>query len=256
MYKSNIKLIPSTNIDDREVKHFSSQADGWWDPSGFFRPLHQINPLRLRYIRDQSVRHFNIEISSLNPLKGLTCLDIGCGGGLTSEPLTRMGAVVTAIDPSEENIATARAHALNSGLDIDYRIETAEQLTETGIYYDLVLCLEVVEHVPDQSKLVKTVAKLVRPGGIVIMSTINRTLKSYALAIIGAEYILRWLPIGTHRWNKFLRPYELQTFMNQAGLDQFSLTGIVYDPLQCSWSLSGNTDVNYMVSVVRTDTTN
>ncbi len=240
------------NIDQDEIAQFARQAGEWWNPNGPFRPLHQIGPLRLKYICDRAIRHFAADDGkSLTPLQGLTCLDVGCGGGLISEPLARMGAIVTAIDPAEENIAAAKAHAALSALDIDYRSTTAEELQETGAQYDLVTCLEVIEHVPEPAELVNTLAKLVRPGGLLIMSTINRTPKSYALAIIGAEYILRWLPVGTHQWDKFIRPSQLQSFMHAASLDQFASMGVIYNPFLDRWSLSDDTSVNYMASAVR-----
>ena len=239
------------NTDRDEVAQFAQQAGEWWNPDGPFRPLHQIGPIRLQYIRDRAIRHFAVATPGLAPLHGLTCLDVGCGGGLISEPLARMGAAVTAIDPADENISAAKAHAALSGLDIDYRAVTAENLQETGQHYDLVTCLEVIEHVPDPASLVKTVASLVRPGGLLVMSTINRTPKSYALAIVAAEYILRWVPAGTHQWDKFVRPSELRHFMRDIGLEQFSSLGVVYNPFEDCWSLSDDTNVNYMASAVQ-----
>ena len=251
MSMSQQKSMPSANIDNDEVTRFAKQADTWWDPHGPFRPLHQIGPVRLKYIRDRAIRHFAVDTPGLRPLRGLTCLDVGCGGGLTSEPLARMGATVTAVDPAEESIAAAQAHAGLSGLNIDYRAVTAEQLLDAGRLYDLVVCLEVIEHVPEPSALVTALAGLVRPGGLLIMSTINRTPQSYVLAIFGAEYILRWVPVGTHRWDKFVRPAELRGFMRQAGFAQFASMGIVYSPINDTWSLSDDTGVNYMASAVR-----
>jgi len=239
------------NLDDREVEQFARQAGQWWDQQGPFRPLHQIGPVRLKYIRDRTIQHFDIADPGLKPLRGLVCLDVGCGGGLIAEPLARMGAEVTAIDPAAENIATAKSHALSSGLQIDYRAGMAEDLVAEARTYDLVVCLEVIEHVPEPADFVATIAQLVRPGGLLVMSTINRTPKSYALAIIGAEYILRWLPVGTHQWDKFVRPSELNTYMRAAELNQFTSMGVVYNPLQDRWSLSDDTDVNFMASGVR-----
>lgn len=236
------------NVDRHEVDQFARQADDWWDPEGPFRPLHQIGPVRLRYIRDTAVGHFDLQPTGLRPLASLSCLDVGCGGGLISEPLARLGAKVTGIDPARENIEVAKRHAAASRLEIDYQAITAEALESAGSQFDLVTCLEVIEHVPDPAELVRTLSKLVRPGGLLVMSTINRTPKSYALAIIAAEYVLRWVPVGTHQWDKFVRPSELKRFMLSAGLSDFSSRGVVYNPLKDRWSLSDDIDVNYMAA--------
>ena len=249
---SRKKPDPSgANLDQREVDQFARQADDWWDPNGPFRPLHQIGPIRLKYIRESTISRLEIVEPGLRPLHGLNCLDVGCGGGLITEPLSRMGGIVTAIDPAKENIATAAAHAQAGGLSIDYRAVTAEQLVEEGLTFDLVTCLEVIEHVPKPAEFVDNLAKLVRPGGLLVMSTINRTPKSYALAIIGAEYILRWLPVGTHQWERFVQPAELKKFMGSAGLDQFGAMGVVYNPFKDEWSLSDDTAVNYMACAIK-----
>ena len=244
----NNQANAGASIDRREVDQFAQQANDWWDPHGPFRPLHQIGPVRLAYIRDTAVRHFQVDSPGLKPLRGLTCLDVGCGGGLISEPLARMGGKVTAIDPAPENIATAKAHAEKSSLDIDYRATTAEAVEADGERFDLVTCLEVIEHVTDPKAFVATLAALVRPGGLLVMSTINRTPKSYLLAIVGAEYVLRWLPVGTHQWDKFVRPRELRDDMAAAGFTRFGAMGLVYNPLEDRWSLSDDTDVNYMAA--------
>ncbi len=241
----------SANLDAREIAQFTNQAEDWWDPEGPFRPLHQIGPVRLKYIRDTAVRHFGVAEPGLKPLSGLTCLDVGCGGGLISEPLARMGATVTAIDPGQQNIAAAQKHAQASGLSINYQPTTAEAVLAQGHAFDLVTCLEVIEHVPEPAAFVHTIAGLVRPGGLLIMSTINRTPKSYALAIVAAEYILRWLPVGTHQWDSFVRPGELKHAMTAAGLEKCATLGLVYNVLDDRWSLSDDTDVNYMASAVR-----
>ena len=241
----------AANIDADEVAQFARQAKSWWDPHGPFRPLHQIGPARLQYIRDAAVQHFAIAEPGLKPLHGLRCLDVGCGGGLISEPLTRMGGTVTGIDPASENIETARQHAKASGLSIDYQATTAEELAAAGETYDLVVCLEVIEHVPEPAAFVATLARLLAPGGLLVMSTINRTPQSYALAIIGAEYILRWLPVGTHQWDKFVRPGELKRFMAATGLTEFATRGLVYSPFKDQWSLSDDTGVNYLASGAR-----
>lgn len=239
------------NLDAEEVAQFARQAKAWWDPNGPFRPLHQIGPVRLQYIRDAVVRHFAVTNAGRKPLGGLTCLDVGCGGGLISEPLARLGASVTAIDPAAENIATARAHADAVGVSVDYRAATAEDLAANDEQFDLVTCLEVIEHVPAPADFVATLARLVRPGGLIVMSTINRTPQSYALAVIGAEYVLRWLPVGTHDWAKFVRPSELERYMSAAGLAHFDDAGVVYNPIRDRWSLSKDTGVNYMASAAK-----
>ena len=199
----------SSTLDADEIARFGKLAAEWWDAEGPFRPLHRINPVRLTYMRNQICRHFARDPKTPKSLSGLSVLDIGCGGGLVCEPLSRLGASVTGIDPARETIEAARAHASAASLDIDYEATTAEAMVAKGNSYDVVLLLEVVEHVPDVPAFIKAVAPLVRPGGLMILSTLNRTLKAYALAIVGAEYILRWLPIGTHQWDRFVRPEEL-----------------------------------------------
>jgi 2-polyprenyl-6-hydroxyphenyl methylase/3-demethylubiquinone-9 3-methyltransferase len=236
------------NIDDAEIERFQRLAKAWWDPVGKFRPLHQIGPARLTFIRDELSHHFGCETAGLRPFKNLTVLDVGCGGGLMSEPLARLGARVTGIDPGEKNIAIARDHAAQQGLDIDYRVTTAEQLVAAGAQFDAVVCLEVVEHVPDVSAFVKTCALLVRPGGILILSTINRTLKAYALAIVAAEYVLGWLPRGTHQWDRFVTPGELGRYVGAAGLETPRFKGFVYNPLRDQWSLAEDIEVNYLAA--------
>lgn len=241
----------SSTLDPDEIARFGKLAAEWWDPEGPFRPLHRINPVRLTYIRDQICRHFARDPKAPKSLSGLSVLDIGCGGGLVCEPLTRLGASVTGIDPARETIEAASAHARASSLDIDYEAATAEDMVAKGNSYDAVLLLEVVEHVPDVPAFLKTVAPLVRPGGIMILSTLNRTLKAYALAIVGAEYILRWLPIGTHQWERFVRPEELASALSAAGLKLTDKTGMVYNPLADEWRLGPDTDVNYFATAIR-----
>ena len=236
------------NIDDAEIARFQNLAKAWWDPVGKFRPLHQIGPARLTFIRNELMRHFDREGSGLRPFKDLTVLDVGCGGGLMSEPLARLGARVTGIDPGEKNIAIARDHAAPQGLEIDYRVTTAEELVAAGAKFDAVVCLEVVEHVPDVAAFVQTCASLVRPGGLLILSTINRTLKAYALAIVAAEYVLGWLPRGTHQWDRFVTPDEIGRYIAAAGLGTPRFEGFVYNPLRDQWSLSPDTDVNYLAA--------
>ncbi len=241
----------SGNIDPAEVARFQALAKAWWDPTGKFRPLHQIGPTRLTFVRDQLARHFGRETGGLRPLQGLSVLDVGCGGGLMSEPLARLGARVTGIDPGEKNVAIARGHAEPQGLAIDYRVATVEELAAAGERYDAVVCLEVVEHVPDVGAFVKSCTDLVRPGGMLVLSTINRTMKSYALAIVAAEYVLGWLPRGTHQWERFVTPDELTRHMAAAGLTDPRLEGFVYSPLRDAWSLSSDTDVNYLASAAK-----
>lgn len=238
-------------LDDAEVKRFAALAAEWWDPNGKFRPLHKLGSARLAFIRQEIVRHYSLPSGGLRPFEGLTVLDIGCGGGLVSEPVARLGASVMGIDPATENIEAARRHAEGQGLSIAYRSALVEDLAAEGHTFDCVLCLEVVEHVPDVAAFLATCAKLVRPGGLMILSTINRTLKAYALAIVGAEYILRWLPVGTHQWDRFVTPDELARHAQAAGLGMNTREGLVYNPLTDAWSLSKDLDVNYMASAAR-----
>jgi len=241
---------PAT-IDRDEIARFARLADEWWDEKGPFRPLHQISPTRLTYIRDRLCAHFGRDPKAPPSLTGLAVLDIGCGGGLVAEPLTRLGAEVTGIDPAPETVEAAKAHAAGARLDIAYRAATAEELADEGKSFDAVLLLEVVEHVPDVPAFLKRIAPLVKPGGVMILSTLNRTLKAYALAIVGAEFLLRWLPVGTHQWERFVRPEELAAALSGADLTPTDTTGMVYDPLADAWSLSGDTDVNYFATAAR-----
>ncbi|MEM9668403.1 MAG: bifunctional 2-polyprenyl-6-hydroxyphenol methylase/3-demethylubiquinol 3-O-methyltransferase UbiG [Pseudomonadota bacterium] len=243
-------LRPS--IDADEVAKFAAMADEWWDPKGKFRPLHKFNPTRLGFIRDRAEDHFGLERASRKPLSGLRLVDIGCGGGLVAEPMARLGASVTGIDASEENIKTALTHAKSAGLDIDYRAGTVEGLVEAGeAPFDIVLSLEVVEHVANPPDFLKTCASLVAPGGLMILATINRTAKSFAFAIIGAEYVLRWLPRGTHDWNKFLTPEELAAPARAAGLHTEPPVGVAFNPVTDAWNLSKDPSVNYMLVATR-----
>jgi 2-polyprenyl-6-hydroxyphenyl methylase/3-demethylubiquinone-9 3-methyltransferase len=241
---------PAT-LDRDEVARFGRLAAEWWDEKGPFRPLHQINPTRLTYVRDRLCAHFGRDPKAPPSLTGLTALDIGCGGGLVAEPLTRLGAEVTGIDPAPETIEAAKTHAAGARLDITYRAATAEQLADEGQSFDAVLLLEVIEHVPDVPAFLQRIAPLVKPGGVMILSTLNRTLKAYALAIVGAELVLRWVPIGTHQWERFVRPEELAAALSSAGLALTDTTGMVYNPLADAWSLSGDTDVNYFATAAR-----
>jgi len=241
----------NTTLDAEEVARFARLARDWWDPKGPFRPLHRINPLRLAYIRDRLCQGFDRNAKAARSLAGLKVLDIGCGGGLVCEPLARLGAEVTGIDPGNEGIEAARAHAAAAGLEIRYEAVEAGELAARNDTYDVVLLLEVVEHVPDVPAFLATVAPLVRPGGLVILSTLNRTLKAYALAIIGAELILRWLPVGTHQWQRFVKPEELAGALDAAGLTLTDTTGMIYDPLADEWRLGRDIDVNYFATATR-----
>jgi 2-polyprenyl-6-hydroxyphenyl methylase/3-demethylubiquinone-9 3-methyltransferase len=242
---------PNATLDQEEVARFARLAGDWWDAKGPFKPLHRINPVRLTYIRDQLCKRFGRDAKSAASLIGLSVLDIGCGGGLVSEPLARLGALVTGIDPAPENIEAAKAHAEGARVKVDYRAATAEEIASEGMAFDAVLLLEVIEHVPDVPAFLKLVAPLVKPGGVMVLSTLNRTFKAYALAIIGAEFILRWLPLGTHNWDRFVRPDELRVALERAGLTLTDTTGMVYNPLADEWSLARDTDVNYFVTAVR-----
>jgi 2-polyprenyl-6-hydroxyphenyl methylase / 3-demethylubiquinone-9 3-methyltransferase len=241
----------ASSVDNAEVERFSRLAADWWDLRGPMAALHKFNPVRLAYIRDQAAARFERDAKKLDCLKGLRMLDIGCGGGILSEPLARLGTAMVGADPAEENIAAARAHAESEGLAIDYRATTAEALAEAGESFDVVLAMEVVEHVADMPSFVATCASMVKPGGLLIAATLNRTLKSFALAIVGAEYILRWLPRGTHRWDKFVTPHELETAVENAGLRVSGERGVLYNPFADRWQLSADTDVNYMLVAVR-----
>ncbi|MBV9549755.1 MAG: bifunctional 2-polyprenyl-6-hydroxyphenol methylase/3-demethylubiquinol 3-O-methyltransferase UbiG [Alphaproteobacteria bacterium] len=240
-------MTQSASIDPAEVAKFSALAADWWDPTGKFAPLHKFNPVRLSFIKAEAAAHFGREPKGLRPFERLSLLDIGCGGGLLSEPMARLGFAVTGADVSEKNIGTARSHAGQSELAIDYRVTTAEALAAEGHQFDVVLNMEVVEHVADVTGYLKACAALVKPGGLTFVATMNRTLKSLALAKIGAEYILGWLPRGTHDWNRFLPPLELRTMLEEVGLSLCKTQGISFNPIAWDWSLSSDVDVNYMV---------
>ena len=237
----------AASIDDGEVERFGRMAARWWDPRGPMAPLHKLNPVRIAYIRDQVTAHFGRDPKKLDCLAGLRILDIGCGAGILSEPLTRLGAAMVGVDPAEENIAVARAHAEDEGVAIDYRATTAEAVAEAGETFDVVLAMEVVEHVVDVRDFVATCAGMVKPGGLMIAATLNRTLKSFALAIVGAEYVLRWVPRGTHQWDKFVTPAELERAFEGEGLDVIGERGVMFNPLADRWQLSSDMDVNYML---------
>jgi len=236
-----------STIDTGEIERFSALAQEWWNPNGKFRPLHKFNPVRLAYIRDHVAAQFGRDARAAKPFEGLRFLDIGCGGGLLCEPMARLGAEVVGADASATNIEVARLHAAESGVDIDYRAETAEALAEQGEKFDVILNMEVVEHVADVGLFIEKCAEMLKPGGIMFVATINRTLKALGLAIIGAEYVLRWLPRGTHQYGKLVRPEELERALSGAGLVTRDRTGVVYNPLTDRWQRSRDMDVNYMV---------
>ncbi|WP_313529450.1 bifunctional 2-polyprenyl-6-hydroxyphenol methylase/3-demethylubiquinol 3-O-methyltransferase UbiG [Shinella sp.] len=236
-----------TTIDQAEVDRFSAMAAEWWDPTGKFRPLHKFNPVRLTYIRDMVCGQFGRDPRAHRPLEGLRILDIGCGGGLLSEPMARMGADVLGADASEKNIGIAKAHAAGSGVPVEYRAVTAEALAEAGESFDVVLNMEVVEHVSDVDFFLTTCASMVRPGGMTFVATINRTMKAAALAIFAAENVLRWLPRGTHQYEKLVRPEEIEKPLNASGLRVTDRTGVFFNPLLNQWNLSKDMDVNYML---------
>jgi 2-polyprenyl-6-hydroxyphenyl methylase/3-demethylubiquinone-9 3-methyltransferase len=240
-----------TTLDPAEIDRFARHAAEWWDVNGKFRTLHLIGPARLTFLRDALVRHFGRTPGRPMPLDGLTVLDIGCGGGLVCEPLCRLGARVTGIDPAEDNAEAARRHAEGQRLAIAYRAARVEDLAAEDCTFDAVVCLEVVEHVPDPGAFLKTCADLVRPGGLMLLSTINRTVKAYLLAVIGAEYVLRWLPVGTHQWERFVTPDELSRHLQTAGLGAPEVRGMVYSPMDDTWSLSPDTDVNYLAAAAK-----
>ncbi len=244
----------NATIDPAEVEKFSRIAEEWWDPFGKFRPLHKFNPVRLAYIRDAICAHFGRDRREKAPLKGLRLLDVGCGGGLVAEPMRRLGAEVVGVDASERNVKTAQTHALQGGLDIDYRAGTVEALVAAGEpAFDIVLNLEAVEHVADPDLFLKSSAALVRPGGLMIVATINRTLKAFALAKVGAEYVLRWLPRGTHDPRKFLKPEEIARPLREAGMTVTATAGVAYQPLLDAWRIVEDNSVNYMMTATKAD---
>ncbi|MDI1364008.1 MAG: bifunctional 2-polyprenyl-6-hydroxyphenol methylase/3-demethylubiquinol 3-O-methyltransferase UbiG [bacterium] len=241
---------PSWSIDPADVARFSAIAAEWWNPKGKFAPLHVFNPCRLAFIREQALDRFDRDSNARAPFEGLTLLDIGCG--LLSEPMSRLGFAVTAIDASERNIKTAATHAAEQGLEILYRPATAEQLLAEGAGpFDVVLTMEVIEHVADPGAFLRTCSQLLKPGGLMIVATLNRTLKALALAKIGAEYVLRWVPAGTHDWKQFLKPEELRAFLAGEPVRMQGPFGVTYNPLNGRWSRSSDSDINYLMTVMR-----
>lgn len=242
----------TANIDETEVERFSALALKWWDAEGEFSQLHDLGPARLRFIRDRLVAHFGKPVGDTpRALEGLTVLDVGCGGGLVCEPLCRMGARVTGIDPGRDTIEAARAHARIDDLKITYQAMSVEALVQTHAVFDAVVCLEVIEHVPDAAAFLAQCGRLVRPGGVLIVSTINRTLKSYALAIVAAEYVLDWVPRGTHDWTRFVTADELREMLAAIGFGVPEFGGLVFDALGDGWRLSNDVSVNYMAMAAK-----
>jgi len=242
----------SPSVDPAEMAHFAAMAEDWWNPNGKFKPLHIMNGCRVRYIKDEVCDHFLRDPDVDLPLKGLRILDVGCGGGLLCEPMARLGAQVTGVDALEKNIKAAHIHAEQSGLEIDYKYSSVEDLAASGQKpYDVVLNMEVLEHVTDPGEFIKTCAGLVRSGGLMFCSTINRTAKAFTLAILGAEYIMNWLPKGTHQYAKFIKPVEMQRMLKDAGLSPDNPVGMSYSPLGGNWTITDDTGVNYLVRSVK-----
>jgi 2-polyprenyl-6-hydroxyphenyl methylase/3-demethylubiquinone-9 3-methyltransferase len=244
--------MSAPSIDQDEIARFSTHAQDWWNPQGALKPLHKLNPTRLEYIRDSVCAHFKRDSGGRDAFKGLSILDVGCGGGLLCEPMARLGAHVTGLDASTEAIEAARQHAAQAKLKITYRSDSAENFASGKQKYDVITVLEILEHVADTGSLLQSVAHLLRPNGIVILSTLNRTPKSFLLGIVAAEYILRWVPRGTHKWRKFIRPSELAAHLRKAGLEPTAITGMVFDPLNDSFHLrKGTVGVNYLMTAIK-----
>ncbi|ALE04096.1 bifunctional 2-polyprenyl-6-hydroxyphenol methylase/3-demethylubiquinol 3-O-methyltransferase UbiG [Bartonella ancashensis] len=240
-----------TTIDQREIDHFSKIAAEWWNPQGKFRPLHKFNPTRLAYIKEKICLTFHCNPTSFKPFEGLKILDVGCGGGLLCEPMARLGASITGIDAAHTNVEVAKFHAIQSNLTIDYRTTTAEELADTKETFDVILNMEIIEHVSNVSLFMSATAKMLKPQGLMFIATLNRTWKAWSLAIIGAEYILNWLPKGTHNYKKFLKPEELKNLLSTNTLTVIDEIGITYNPLNDSWNRSKNMDINYMLLAQR-----
>jgi len=252
--EDNKTTASAKSVDPDEIEHFSSMAETWWDPKGPFRPLHQLNPTRIDFIKSHICDHFGRDETCEKPLEGLRILDIGCGGGLLCEPMARLGARVLGADAAEKNIKTARVHAEQMSLEIDYRHISAEALAEQGEKFDVILNMEVIEHVADISSFLDACYLLLKNGGCMMLSTLNRTVKSWAVAIAGAEYILRWLPVGTHDWKKFLKPSEVCSLAQSSGFSVNVIKGMVYNPLKSSWSLDDHDfSVNYVARAVKSN---
>ena len=239
------------SVDPAEIEKFAKFANQWWDPRGSFAPLHKFNPIRLRFIGDIAADRFGRDLHATRPFEGLTLIDLGCGGGLLAEPMARLGFSVTGLDAAEQNVRAARLHATRSGLSIAYHVGTAEEIAAQGQAFDVVLNMEVVEHVADFDGFVAASAALLRPGGLMLVATINKTLKSLAFAKLAAEYVLRWVPAGTHDWTRFVAPATLCASLRNAGLEIIKVQGVTFDLLTWSWTLSADTDVNYIVAASR-----
>jgi len=244
-------MVQAGSVNRDEIDQFNQMAEKWWDADGPMSLLHQINPLRLKYCRDSLIQHFALNNADFKPLAGLDILDVGCGGGLLSEPLANMGAAMTAIDANERMIGVAKAHADRQNLAIDYKLETAEGLATQGILFDAIVSMEVIEHVDNFRLFMTALASLIRPGGALILATINRTPQSYIQTIIGAEYLLQWLPKGTHNWQRFRKPAELGRCLRLAGVELRNITGMRYRPRMGEWDLTPQTGVNYLAYAVR-----
>jgi 2-polyprenyl-6-hydroxyphenyl methylase/3-demethylubiquinone-9 3-methyltransferase len=247
------ETIPqSPSVDPAEIEKFRAMAADWWSATGKFAPLHKFNPARLTYIRETAVKHFGLDATARRPLEGLRLLDAGCGGGLVTEPMARLGAHAVGLDAGDANIKAAMVHANSVEVDVDYRVGTVEGLLASNEEpFDIVLALEVVEHVQDAAQFLKDCASLVAPGGLMVMATLNRTAKAFALAVVGAEHVLRWLPVGTHDWNKFVTPDEAKTALGDGGLTLMDEVGVSFSPLSGRWSVSRDLSVNYMITASR-----
>jgi 2-polyprenyl-6-hydroxyphenyl methylase/3-demethylubiquinone-9 3-methyltransferase len=241
----------TASVDPDETAKFAAMADAWWNPHGEFRALHKLNPTRIAFVRDRIAVHLGRDPLGVRPLADLSLLDVGCGGGLLAEPMARLGARVTGIDAVERNIHVARLHAARADLAIDYRVATPEELAEAGVQFDVILNMEVVEHVADRAAFLAACCALLASTGLMFIATINRTAKAFALAIVGAEYVLRWLPIGTHDWRRFVRPSELAAGLRPHGVELAEIAGVTYDPLSDRWLLARDLDVNYMAVAKR-----
>lgn len=240
-------IATDPTVDPDEVRKFAILAKEWWNPRGKFAPLHKFNPTRLKFIRDQAAQHFARDLKRLKPFEALSLLDIGCGGGLLSEPMARMGFQVTGADASEDNIQIAQAHAAQSGVKVDYRFTTAEALAAAGESFDIVLNMEVIEHVADPELYLRSCAALVKPGGLMFVATLNKTMKSLMLGKMAAEYVLGWVPAGSHDWAKFIPPAKLHQMLKDVDLEVATTRGVTFDVLTWDWRLSADTDINYMV---------
>jgi len=247
------ETIPqSPSVDPSEIEKFRAMAADWWSATGKFAPLHKFNPARLTYIRETAVKHFGLDAKARRPLEGLRLLDAGCGGGLVTEPMARLGAHAVGLDAGDANIKAAMVHANSVEVDVDYRVGTVEGLLAAGEpKFDIVLALEVVEHVLDPAQFLKDCASLVAPGGLMVMATLNRTAKAFALAVVGAEHVLRWLPVGTHDWNKFVTPDEAKAALTEGGLTLMDEAGVSFSPLSGRWSVTRDLSVNYMITANR-----